>query len=504
MSKYFNTAVYDPVYKRSDIDQLLQDKMTYIAGDFWGIQNFIFDGLTTKNAAKVLRSKSAFVQIYTELLTKYICFTLSIDEKYIISNNAGKFEILVPMESVDIKNIQEKVDDYFIKNFFGLSGISIVSLSLTKDDWTKNYKAFRDTLAINIENAKYQKFNLLKQTPILEYDTNLDNQTLCKVCNIRKIEDENCHTCNTFIELGKKLTQKQAQEIYADELGIFFDDFNPKIKLDNRIKSYIPNNDYGKPLSFSDIANNSCNNNENGIKALGILKADVDSMGNFIKQSNVIQSFENFDEFSKGIDAFFSLYIPKLLRAQYRNIYTVFAGGDDLFLVGAWDQIMQFSRIIQEEFKTYVNYNKTKLSISFGISIAKPATPISYLAGHTEELLEASKDLDGKDGLSIWSESVKWKSYIEVYTNLEQIFQNYQNLETVTVYRFLEFCNMSKNVASDIKNSMWKSKLNYLFSRNMNMDKDKELLMGLDKYISQNPSETKIYLSEFVYKRRAV
>ena len=504
MSKYFNTTVYDSVYKRSNIDQLLQDKMTYIAGDFWGIQNFIFDGLTTQNAAKVLRSKSAFVQIYTELLAKYICFTLGIDEKYIISNNAGKFEILAHMESVDIKNIQEEVDAYFIENFFGLSGISIVSLSLTKDDWIKNYKAFRDTLAINMENTKYQKFNLLKQKPILEYDTNLDNKTLCKVCNIRKIEDENCHICNIFIELGRKLTQKQVQDIYADELGIFFDHFNPKIKLDNRIKSYIPNKEYGKPLSFSDIANNSCSNDENGIKALGVLKADVDSMGNFIKQSDVTQSFENFDEFSKGIDSFFSIYVPKLLREQYRNIYTVFAGGDDLFLVGAWDEIMQFSRVIQKDFKTYINYNKTKLSISFGIAIAKPATPISYLAEHTEELLEASKELDGKDGLTIWSESVKWKSYIEVYTNLELIFQNYQNLETVTVYRFLEFCNMSKNVANDIKNSMWKSKLNYLFSRNMNMDKDKELLMRLDKYISQNPSETKIYLSEFVYKRRVV
>lgn len=504
MSKYFDTTVYNPVYKKSNINQLLQDKMTYIAGDFWGIQNFIFDGLTIKNAAKVLRSKSAFVQIYTEILAKYICFALCIDEKYIISNNAGKFEILAPMESVEIKNIQKNVDTYFIKNFFGLSGVSIVSLSLTKDDWTKKYKNFRDTLAEQMENAKYKKFNLLEQTPILEYDTHINNQTLCKVCNIRKIEDENCHTCNTFIKLGKKLTQKQAQDIYADELGIFFDNFNPKIKLDNRIKSYIPNKEYGEPLSFSDIANNSCCNDEKGIKALGVLKADVDSMGNFIKQSDVTQSFENFDEFSKGIDAFFSFYVPKLLREQYRNIYTVFAGGDDLFLVGAWNEIMQFSRVIQKDFKTYINFNKTKLSISFGISVAKPTTPISYLAGHTEELLEASKELDGKDGLTIWSESVKWKSYIEVHTNLDLIFQDYQNLETVTIYRFLEFCNMSKNIANDIKNSMWKSKLNYLFSRNMNMNKDKELLMVLDKYISQNPSETKIYLSEFVYKRRAV
>jgi len=505
MSRYFNTKVYNLDYQKIDIDNLLADKMTLIVGDFWGIQSFIFDGLSTKNAAKVLRSKSAFIQIFTEVVAKYICYRFNIDEKYIISSNAGKFEILAPMVSLDLKDIQGKIDNYFIDNFYALSGLVLSKIEITKIHWQNNYKEVRESIAKNVEKNKFNKFNLANISSVLEYDTSINNQTLCKICNVRKIENENCHQCNIFVNLGKMLTQKEIQEIGSDELGIIFDDFITTIKLDKRIKSYIPKQEYGQPLTFENIAQNSCKESDTGIKALAILKADVDSMGNFIKNSDITNSFKNFDEFSKGLDGFFSIYVPQLLREKYRDIYTVFAGGDDLFLIGAWDEIMKFARDIQEQFKKYINHQKTKLSISFGISIAKPSTPLSYLANHTEELLETSKEIDDeKDALTIWSESVKWNSYMKVFSELEEVFNGYLKLETTTIYRLLEFCQMSKNINKDIKNSMWKSKLNYLFSRNMDINKDKELMEILDKTISNFPSETKIFLSEFIYKRRDV
>ena len=60
---------------------------------------------------------------------------------------------------------------------------------------------------------------------------------------------------------------------------------------------------------------------------------------------------------------------------------------------------------------------------------------------------------------------------------------------------------MSKNIKSDIKNTMWKSKLSYLFHRNM---KDHEHLIGeLDTVIEKNPKETKMVISEFIYKNRS-
>ena len=502
MSKYFNTNIHNPQYEKKSIENLLAEKMTLIAGDFWGIQSFIFERLATKNAAKVLRSKSAFIQIFTQILAEYICDRLGIDKNYILTINAGKFEMLAPFEDVDLSGIQKKVDEYFIKNFYGLSGAVVCGVGVSKNEWENDYKNFRDRVAKAVEMAKFQKFDLPHTNPVLDYGEGIDNQTLCKICNIRKIEQQNCHICDIFVDLGKRLTQKEAKEIASDELGIVFDDFVTNIKIDSRIKSYIPKKEYGEPLTFEEIAKNSCEGEDVGIKALGIIKADVDNMGNYIKNSDITKNFTNFDEFSKGLDSFFSIYVPKLLREKYRNIYTVFAGGDDLFLIGAWDEVMSFAREIREQFKEYVKDDS--LSISFGLSIAKPSTPVSYLATHTEELLEDAKGVDGKDSLAIWGETVKWDSYLQVFEALQKVFENYGQLETSTIYRFLQFCDMSKRAkAGDVKETIWKSKLNYLFSRNLDIKKDAKLMEVLNKEIEEHPSEAKLFLSEFVYKRRA-
>ena len=247
-------------------------------------------------------------------------------------------------------------------------------------------------------------------------------------------------------------------------------------------------------MDFGEIAQNAL-----GVEALGVLKADVDSMGKFIKDEGIINSFEKFDSFSRNLDAFFSLYIVDRLKSDYPNIYTVFTGGDDLFLIGAWSEIVAFARDIREEFVTYTN---NKLTLSFGIAIAKPSTPLSYLAEYSEELLEKSKEIDDdKDAITLFGETVKWKSYLCVFKKLDRLFKDFEVIKTATLYTLLELCEMSKNIKKEIRNTLWKSKLNYLFARNIDT-KYHYILENLNNIIEKNPKETKMFLSEFIYKRR--
>ncbi len=508
--KYFDNTYRQLEPNVIDIQSLLQEEMTLVVGDFYGIQKFIFERLSTKNASKVLRAKSAFVQIFTEYVTKYICHMFNIDEKYVLTQNAGKFEILVPQKDIDLTPVQNQIDNYFIKNFFALSGMILAKKECQKNDFidSGSYRKLRESIATELETKKFQKFDLISTTPVLSYDNDIDNATLCKICNIRKIENEHCPVCHTFIELGKKLSQEHKHELISTkDLKIVFEDgFETKIKLTSKIKSYIlfkkaEEENYSLPAEFDDLAKASCKDSEVGIKALGILKGDVDGMGKFLEESDVTQSFENFDLFSKTVDNFFSLYVPDIMKTKYPNTYTVFAGGDDLFLVGAWDEILALAKEIREEFKKFA---KNKLSISFGIAIAKPTTPISYMAHHTEELLEDAKAIDEeKDAISLFGETVKWQSYNEVhhtlYPKLEELKQD--ELKTALLYRLLSFCDMSKNIDNDIKNTMWKSKLNYLFHRNMK--KHEHLIGELDTVIEKNPKETKMVISEFIYKNRS-
>ena len=157
---YFNKDFEFLQEKQIDLNSLLNDKMMLISGDFYGIQKFIFEGLATKNASKVLRAKSAFVQLFTITLARYICHQLSIEEKYIVSANAGKFEILSPVtDDTKIVEIQKEVDKYFITNFYGLSGMSISSMTCLKDDFSNKEKYLIVSRQRNFKSLIYNNNN---------------------------------------------------------------------------------------------------------------------------------------------------------------------------------------------------------------------------------------------------------------------------------------------------------------------------------------------------------
>jgi len=525
MSYFSNEERFKKIIFKSKGIEHISDNMLLISGDFYGIQKFIFDRLSTKNASKVLRAKSAFIQIFTEYIARYICYKLEVNESRILSMNAGKFEILIPEKKIDLDTIQNKIDNYFIKNFYGLSGIMISSVECKRDDFNnvKLYKALRKKIIDSVEDKKFQKFTLQSDIAfdVLNYDTDVDNQSLCPICNIRKTEGskENCIICDNFIELGKKLSFEHITEnISSDKLGIKFDkNFIIDIKLNKKIKSYILF-DGRSPAEFKTLADSSCKELDTGIKSLAILKADVDNMGKFLENSKVTNSFKNFDSFSKTMDNFFSIYIPNMMKEKYPNTYTVFAGGDDLFLLGAWDEVLEMTREIECEFKAFVKSDE--LSISFGIAIGKPTTPISYLADYTEHLLEKAKGIDGeekvenpKDAISLFRETVKWKSYREVYEKLYGSLEDFEEeLNTAFLYRLLDLIEMSKKVKylNDIPSTMWKSKFRYSFNRNVlerargdeAKSRANRVLELLGKLIENSPKETKMVVNEFIYKRR--
>jgi len=510
--EYFNINALSDEFKETikpqykEIKELLSDEMVLISGDFYGIQKFIFEGLGTKNASKVLRAKSAYIQLFSNYLAKYICFRLGLDEQQILSVTAGKFEILAP-SSIDIDiltDIHNKVDTFFIKNFFGLAGVGISYVKCSRDDFldTNRYKELREKVAKSVELKKFKKFNLTDKESTLSYDEGINNQNLCPICNIRKGKD-GCSICKNFVRLGELLVKKESNTLTNIELGINIDDsFIIDLKIDNSIKFYVAPKS-NKPRDFESLAQSSCDDLDTGIKALAVLKADVDGMGNFIKESDVTDSFENFYLFSNGLNDFFSQFVPKYLRKKYRDSYTVFTGGDDLFIIGAWDEMLKFARELQDIFKKYV---KNKLTISFGIAVIKPSYPVARIAEITEEMLEDAKEVEGKDAITLFGESVKWKSYLNTYKKLDATFKNLKKEEekTALLYRLLEFTSMSNNVKENIKNTIWKSKINYLFNRNMSKDSITTILPILDESIEKYPKESKMFLSEYIYTRRKV
>jgi hypothetical protein len=254
------------------------------------------------------------------------------------------------------------------------------------------------------------------------------------------------------------------------------------------ISSYVAT-DKEEILTFEELAQKSCNEKE-GIKALMSLKADVDNMGLFIQNSDVTNSFAKYNFFSRMIDYYFSVYVPNLLKGT--NTYTIFAGGDDLFILGAWDEMINLSKKIREDFLKFVK--GSSLTLSVGMILTKPNKPVNFIAQMSEEALEKSKDIDEKDAFTLFDETVKWDDYLDDNGLLEEL--EILNDNTTMLYRLLKLVELSKKAKTNPKATIWKSKLNYLFSRNMDINKKEvqDLLKNLNLMIEKFPKETKMYL----------
>lgn len=516
-----------------------------ISGDFFGIQKFIFDELPTEKASKILRAKSAYIELLTKIVAFSVVEELNLSYLSIISVNAGKFEILgINNDATKEKllKIQENLDQFFIKSFFGEVGLGIGFTKASLSDFITSgqYKnSLRKKIAEDIERSKFSKFNLISTDTILEFDQGLNNENLCPLCKKRKQEEdlEQCKTCDNFITIGQKLSKanylkisKNSGQIHIyGQYYITFIDKDVNIRIDQdldiaiydiskkeefngyakwELASFVKKNGRDEIKTFSELANASVKSGKNdgkrehGVEAIIALKGDVDGLGDYLKnpKSKLSNSFARFNFFSRMMNYFFSTYAVTLMKN--RDLYTVFAGGDDIFIVGAWDEAIDFARELREQF---ISFTKgCDLTISMSLVMTKPSNPIKFISDFAEEKLQEAKEVEGKDAVSLFDETVKWSEYKNI---LENLMPKLQSLEleddkTIFLYKLLNMCEMSKNVKKgDIGATMWKSKYNYMVKRNMH-NVDLDTLFSISNAIEHSPKEAKMVLSEFIYKRR--
>ena len=147
-----------------------------------------------------------------------------------------------------------------------------------------------------------------------------------------------------------------------------------------------------------------------GVSALGVLKGDVDNLGEMFRVGLGNPTFAKTAALSRQMNAFFGIFLPWLLSCEFPNTYTVFAGGDDFFLIGPWRATQRLAARMQEEFSKYAAGNKD-IHFSAGIATQKPGAPIAALAELSELALEAAKGQPGKNAVTCFDETLPWKDW---------------------------------------------------------------------------------------------
>ncbi|AFL96148.1 CRISPR-associated protein, Csm1 family [Thermococcus cleftensis] len=177
-------------------------------------------------------------------------------------------------------------------------------------------------------------------------------------------------------------------------------------------------------MEFKKLAENSL-----GAERIAVFKADVDNLGLIFSRGLKDRNPALVASLSRLMDYFFKAYLVSIISGRLEkgalpddvprlptarelgkerhqglsqtpaNVVVVYAGGDDLFIVGAWNEVFNLAFLIRETFSAYTGRNPN-VTMSAGIATFAHDFPVSRMAQVAEERLETAKD-EGKDRVYI-------------------------------------------------------------------------------------------------------
>lgn len=386
-----------------------------VKGDISGIQDFIFN-VKSKGAAQELKGRSFFLKILLEVSMEKIFDELGIisnDEKNKtkISTSGGNFVLLLST------NNPEKIDEIQLAMSQAISytGLNIMLSYVEYDE--DNYNKCLKLLNQRIRQRKYSVlmgdnsfFEPFEREDIYsihyERKSNKDNKSKWEDITlqikrkshfiIEKIDnkDEKFRINGNSLEFaGYRVSfvkLSDSKELTNEiDLGIYLESIFPKGK------------------NFEDLANWG---GDRGIRKLGILTLDVDSLGVKIENVKGKKEHENFDD---KLKKFFNRELKKLITSSIfqGNVYVVTAGGDDSFFVGKWNTMLDLAIEIN---KAFMKYFSNELTISAALVIVDPKFPLIRFAQMAEDALKDAKyKYESKGNISLLGEVLKWDILID-------------------------------------------------------------------------------------------
>ncbi|MCL2485337.1 MAG: type III-A CRISPR-associated protein Cas10/Csm1 [Endomicrobia bacterium] len=538
------------------------EKFIFLKTKFNGIQNFIFSqgGQTNKKAAAILRGRSFYVSLLSELAGDLLLENCGLPHTSIIMNAAGSITAILP----NTEDIKKKIDDtekqinkWLIEEFYGEVSVGFAYMPFSGNDLTKRDEKTKKAaglekigrlIAAKLDEKKFNKFNIDNLGVIENYKA----ETVCVYCGKRpvvKTKEIQCPVCADLADIGRdlvkntKLVIKKAvqnsglscpifgiydlrfsneENFYEDRKdGVKYWDLDissenlEKIKTSFReFSAYVPLKNNGDIKPFDSADGDDIVHSSQGVRALGVLKADIDRLGQLFMEgiAKPDTSLSKQATFSRQLNAFFTIWLPNELKEKFPDIYTVFAGGDDLFLIGPWDKIIGLSFHLREKFKYYSCGNA---AFSAGIAVLKPGEPVSTFYRLSEDSLKKSKY--PRNALTLFEETMSWNNaeiYKETYEKLKDLREN-NKINSAGFVKLMQFIDMAKASEKaenykEMQNFKWRALLVYFISRNTAVKQQddagrQELINYFTEAISDKTKRSvlKIALWKIIYEKRA-
>lgn len=496
-----------------------------VTGDLSGIQKYIFDLKSTKYNAKILRSRSFLLRSLSESAIRMVCREFGLTSFSCLSVAGGRFTLILPAlpdVGLRVDRIRKAIEMEFIHRFDGILALNISEpvlasrASLHQGDG--GFSNLFSSLMDSTFNAKQKKLQQgLSETGHVihrhyeQIETALQSEgSICSICGARASLHNSslCEGCDELIEAGTMLpksmylgifrtqTKKRGLPLLDNEYLQIADSEQAfgNNKVIARIDSFESGKVYvrlpytvpmeaGQVKEFEKLAHES-----RGVPHLAMFKADLDNLGIVFSRGLGKQlSASRYASLSRTLDYFFTVMVRHCIESdpRFKDIYTVFSGGDDLCVIGPWNAIIDFSIAFHRKFELFTGSNPW-LSVSGGIAIVGKGLPVGRMAEEAEAELERAKDYPHlkkteKNAISLFGVASQWNQFEALVADGSTLVEELENggVSHGAVYALLEDSRRAESFLSgDIgpHNALWKSHFEYAIRRSKASDKAKMLL----------------------------
>lgn len=495
--------------------------------DMSGIQDFIYN-ISGSKALKSLRFRSFYLELMLEVIVDQLLEKLELTRANLLYTGGGHAYLLVS----NTDKVKEKINQFNteLKNWFMSEFTTDLSLSIAFEkcsgndlmNTNGNYRTIWRNVSSKLSDIKAHKYSAEDILKLNHFHSYGDRE--CKEClrsDIDINDDGLCSICEGIINISNDLRDKSFFVLSeTGKLKMPFDKFisvidyeeaerlaqnNNQIRIYSKNKPYIGVGistnlwmcDYDYASQNQDMREKGIGSyveREEGIKRLGVVRADIDNLGaTFI--SGIPEKYNSISRtatLSRQLSLFFKYELNHLLENY--QITAIYSGGDDLFLIGAWDDIIEASVYINDKFK---KFTLGKLTMSAGVGMFSGKYPVSKMAFETGLLEEAAKT-DEKNQIALWvQEKVynwdEFKKYIleEKLLVLQQGFSQTDEHGKAFIYKMLallrnnEVINIARLAYLLARSKMTEEFTSKIFNWAQN-DKDKDqLITALEYYVYQ-------------------
>lgn len=471
--------------------------------DFSRIQRFIYT-VHTEGALRSLRSRSFFLELLMEHYLDELLAFCGMTRANVIYSGGGHCYVLLPNTASVRRKLAEWnqrfnqwLNQQFGAQLFlanGWAACCADTLCNVPAESSPYKKLFRQVNAA-AEQHKQHPYSAGDLRALNRFMAYPDGTRECKICGASSMLDKGnlCPWCGLFARLSGKI---QKQTVYvisrvrlpktdfelpsADGSSLYAaflpeqEAFSLQEESSAVVRLYAKNQVADKLYSMTGLyvgdyaASNDMqkfSGRSDGIPRIAVCRMDVDNLGQAF-----IAGFECADipdavqrmkyvnlsraaAFSRQMSLFFKYHINGILDGLFVSI--VYAGGDDVFLVGAWNDVLEGAQRIH---KNLTRYSCGALTISAGIGLFDDHFPIRAAAEKTAEMEEEAKKLPNKNAVSLFDaipdHTYSWdmlsnKVLGEKLACLNEFFENQtgdeQKRGNSMLYNLLTLLRMTKN-----------------------------------------------------------